>query len=81
MERAQQEFDLDSFSLSQTTLDDVFVYFVSQQSEDAGLNLTDASTLHSNHLLEVNLVESSTSSQQDQSRRNSSRVALEESNL
>ena len=81
MERAQREFDMDSFSLSQTTLDDVFVYFVSQQSEDAGLDLTDADTVHSNPRLEVDLVEMPTSSQQNQLGRNSLRIALEESDL
>ena len=81
MEKAQQEFDMDSFSLSQTTLDDVFVYFVSQQSEEAGLDLTDADAAHLNSRLEVDLVETPTSSQQNQLRRNSLRVALEESDL
>ena len=37
MEQARASLDIEDYSLSQTTLDDVFIHFANQQSEDAGL--------------------------------------------
>ena len=37
MEQARESLDIEDYSLSQTTLDDVFIHFANQQSEEAGL--------------------------------------------
>ena len=37
MERARESLDVEDYSLSQTTLDDVFIHFANQQNEEAGL--------------------------------------------
>ena len=37
MERARESLDIEDYSLSQTTLDDVFIHFANQQNEEAGL--------------------------------------------
>ena len=37
MERARESLDIEDYSLSQTTLDDVFIHFANQQNEEVGL--------------------------------------------
>ena len=37
LELGREQLDISDYSLSQTTLDDVFIHFASMQSEDVGL--------------------------------------------